>query len=103
MRKFYTNQDLNFKNIVLEDDYNHIVNVLRMKVGDGKTFIFNLPFIEDVNKELFEIAIKKSPASLKYVPEEFKTYEICSIAIRRSKTSIKYVPNNILEKINNNL
>lgn len=32
----------------------------RMKVGDGKTFIFNLPFIEDVNKELFENHIQNT-------------------------------------------
>ena len=82
----------------VKKDYKNPVAVLVELYNNNKTKLKDF-----VNKELFEIAIKKSPASLKYVPEEFKTYEICSIAIRRSRTSIKYVPNHILEKINNNL
>ncbi len=40
MRKFFTNQELNVESVVIEEDYNHIVNVLRKKVGD-LIYLFN--------------------------------------------------------------
>lgn len=70
MRKFYTNQDLNVKNIVLEDDYNHIVNVLRMKVGDS-LYLFNgdgcdYTFrIEKINKKNIEAGFNSKKNNIK--------------------------------------
>jgi len=50
MRKFYTNQNLDNDKIILEEDYNHIVNVLRKKEGEtivlfnnnGYNYIFKI-------------------------------------------------------------
>ena len=60
MRKFYTNQNLDNDNIILEEDFNHIVNVLRKKVGDniilfnnnGYNYIFEIFKINKKNIEL---------------------------------------------------
>lgn len=70
MRKFYTKQDLNVKNIILEEDYNHIVNVLRMKVGDG-IVLFNgdgadYTFrIDKINKKTIEATFNSKKTNFK--------------------------------------
>lgn len=70
MRKFYTNQDLNVKSVILEDDYNHIVNVLRMKVGDP-LYLFNddgcdYTFrIDKINKKSIEASFNNKKTNLK--------------------------------------
>lgn len=60
MRKFYTNQNLDNDRLSLEDDYNHIVNVLRKKEGDtiilfnnnGYNYTFKIIKINKKNIEL---------------------------------------------------
>jgi len=60
MRKFYTNQNLDNDKIILEEDYNHIVNVLRKKEGEtivlfnnnGYNYIFKISKINKKNIEL---------------------------------------------------
>lgn len=82
----------------VKKDYKNPVAVLVELYNNNKSQLKKF-----ITTELFELAIRKSPASLKYVPEEFRTYEICLSAMRRSKTSIKYIPSHILEKINNRI
>ena len=70
MRKFFTNQELNVKNITLTEDYNHIVNVLRMKVGDGLV-LFNgdgcdYTFrIDKINKKTIDATFNSKKTNLK--------------------------------------
>ena len=60
MRKFYTNIDLDCEKIVIDEDYNHIVNVLRKKEGDSLVLFNNNGVdytfkIEKINKRNLEL------------------------------------------------
>lgn len=70
MRKFYTNLNLDCESIIIEEDYNHIVNVLRKKVGDN-LILFNNSGI-DYNFEITKI--NKKNIELKFISkkENFK-------------------------------
>lgn len=52
-----------------------------------------------VNAEIYELAIKKSPVSLRYVPEEFKTIEMCQKAYSRTKNIKKFIPKEFHDKL----
>lgn len=60
MRKFYTNINLDCEKVVLEEDFNHIVNVLRKKEGDSLILFNNNGIdytfiIEKINKRNLEL------------------------------------------------
>lgn len=60
MRKFYTNINLDCEKVVIEEDYNHIVNVLRKKEDDNLILFNNNGIdytfkIEKINKRNLEL------------------------------------------------
>ena len=73
MRKFYTNKNLDCENLIIEDDYNHIVNVLRKKEKDT-IILFNY---DGFDYEFCISKINKKNIELKFVSKkEFSgTYE----------------------------
>lgn len=70
MRKFYVDKEVTNDKIILENDYNHIVNVLRKKIGD-KIIIFNnmgVDYeceIEKINKKNIELRVINQKENIK--------------------------------------
>lgn len=70
MRKFYTNQNLDNDKIILEDDFNHIVNVLRKKEGESIVLFnnngYNYTFeIVKINKKNVELKLVEKTQNFK--------------------------------------
>ena len=41
---------------------------------------------------MFERAVKREPYALEYVPDEYKTHEICERAVGKSTCQLGFVP-----------
>ena len=49
-------------------------------------------------QELCRLAIKNEGRALEYVPEEFKTYELCKIAVTKWGSALEFVPEELKTK-----
>lgn len=69
------------------DDRKKMYENMVMKNG------YTLYFVPDNYKtyELCKNAVTQDGCSLKYVPEKFKTYELCKLAVKQNEYSIRYI------------
>ena len=81
-----------FENIcTLEEEYiTYITELIKIHPDQLKYVVNN-----DINRNLYKIAVERSGKALEYVPNELKTYELCEIAVKQNGYSLLFVPNEL--------